>query len=544
MRPLQALGLLALFPAIAPGQDPAPAKIDAIFARVDHPDSPGCLLGVSRAGKVVYEKGYGMADLERDVPITPASIFHVASISKQFTAMSILLLEQQGKLSIDDDVRKYVPELPDYGKRITLRHLVGHTSGIRDQWTLLRMAGWRDDDLITEEDVMWAVTRQRTLNFEPGAEYLYSNSGFTLLGVIVKRVSGQSLREFADERIFKPLGMTHTHFHDDHTMIVPHRTSAYQSTAGGWRVSIPVFDTYGATSLFTTADDLLKWEQNFADARVGSPALLARMQQEGTLNDGTATGYAMGLAVGRHRGVREVGHSGADAGYRADVERYPDQQLVVTALCNASNANPGSLTRQVADLFLAGAMAPEVAQARQTGEISLTAAKLASRVGVYRRQTGDVLRVELRDGKLWLADAGPAELVPLADASFGIRGVDGDVLFDSTADGVTLRLRRGASRPQLFKRMTPFSPTPAQLAGFAGRYRSSELDTDVRIVAGDSSLALSGRRPGSLMMRPAYSDAFRGGIGIVEFSRDASGRVTGFVVNAGRVRTLRFDRIE
>jgi CubicO group peptidase (beta-lactamase class C family) len=164
--------LLAALPAIASGQNPSPAKIDAIFARFDHPDSPGCILGVSRAGKVIYEKGYGMADLEREVPITPASIFHVASISKQFTAMSILLLEQQGKLSIDDEVRKYIPELPDYGKRITLRHLLQHTSGIRDQWTLLRIAGWRDDDLITEDDVMWAVTRQRALNFDPGAEYL------------------------------------------------------------------------------------------------------------------------------------------------------------------------------------------------------------------------------------------------------------------------------------------------------------------------------------------------------------------------------------
>src|SRR3954468_14958036 len=286
MRSLAA-ALLAI-PVIVSAQDPAPAKIDAIFARFARQDSPGCILGVSRAGKVVYEKAYGMADLERDVPITPASIFHVASISKQFTAMSILLLEQQGKLSIDDEVRKYIPELPDYGKRITLRHLLQHTSGIRDQWTLLRIAGWRDDDLITEDDVMWAVTRQRALNFDPGAEYLYSNSGFTLLAVIVKRVSGHSLREFADDQIFKPLGMTHTHFHDDHTMVVPYRTSAYEPReAGGWSVSIPVFDTYGATSLFTTADDLLRWEQNFSAPVVGSPALLARMQQEGILNDGT-----------------------------------------------------------------------------------------------------------------------------------------------------------------------------------------------------------------------------------------------------------------
>ena len=537
--------ILAAIPAIASGQNPSPAKIDTIFSRFDHRDSPGCIVGVSRAGKVVFEKGYGMADLERDVPITPTSIFHVASISKQFTAMAILLLEQQGKLSIEDDVRKYIPELPDYGKRITLRHLLQHTSCIRDQWTLLRMAGWRGDDLITEDDVMWAVTRQRALNFDPGAEYLYSNSGFTLLAVIVKRVSGHSLREFADEQIFKPLGMAHTHFHDDHTMMVPHRTSAYEPRqAGGWSVSIPVFDTYGATSLFTTAEDLLSWEQNFGTPVVGTPALLARMQQEGILNDGTRTGYALGIAVGTHRGVREIGHSGADAGYRADVERYPDQQLAVTALCNASNSNPGVLTRQVADLYLGAALAPEPSQARQAGAVTLPVSRLAALAGVYRRSTGDVLRLEVRDGKLWIAEGARTELLALSDSRFALRGVDGEAVFDSTAAGRALRLRRGTGRDQIFQQMTPFAPTPAQLAAFAGRYRSAELDTDVEVKATDSTLVLSERRPGSLVMRPVYTDAFRGGIGVTEFSRDASGRVTGFVVNAGRVRALRFDRIE
>jgi CubicO group peptidase (beta-lactamase class C family) len=535
-----------IVPVIASAQDPSPSKIDAIFARFDHADAPGCIVGVTRAGKIVYEKGYGMADLERDRPITPSSIFHVASISKQFTAMSILLLEQQGRLSIDDDVRKYIPELPDYGKRITLRNLLGHTSGIRDQWTLLRIAGWRDDDLITEDDVMWAVTRQRALNFNPGDEYLYSNSGFTLLAVIVKRVSGHSLRDFADEQIFKPLGMTHTHFHDDHTMVVPNRTSAYlPRQGGGWRVSIPVFDTYGATSLFTSAEDLLKWEQNFADARVGSPALLARMQQEGMLNDGTPSGYALGLAIGKHRGVREVGHSGADAGYRADVERYPDQQLAVATLCNAANSNPGALTREVADLYLGGALGPDIATARQAGEVSVPAERLSSLVGVYRRETGDITRVELRDGKLWFADGGPVELVPLSASHFTVRGFDADVQFDSASDGSrSVRIRRGSAHAQLYRLMPPFAPTAAQLAAFAGRYRSSELDTELRLVPRDSTLVLEERRPGSSTLRPIYTDAFRGGIGVMEFSRDANGRITGFLVNAGRVRGLRFDRIE
>ena len=256
----------ALLPAQSDGATPAQlARVDSLFRRWDNTQSPGFAVGVSRDGRILLERGYGMA-------ITPASIFHVASISKQFTAFAVMLLAQDGKLSLNDDLRRYVPEVPDYGRRITIRHLMQHTSGLRDQWVLLRLAGWRADDLITEEDVLWAVGRQRATNFAPGEEYLYSNTGFTLLAVMVKRVSGKSLREFAEERIFRPLGMGATHFHDDHTMIVPNRTSAYQPKPnGGWRISIPVFDTYGATSLFTTARDLLLWERNFADGKAGSP---------------------------------------------------------------------------------------------------------------------------------------------------------------------------------------------------------------------------------------------------------------------------------
>src|SRR5258705_4506707 len=203
-------------------------KVDEIFARFGKPDSPGCALSVIKDGQIVYKRGYGMSNLEYGIPISPSSIFHIASISKEFTAMAIVMLAQQGKLSLDDDVRKYVPEVPDFGERITIRHLIHHTSGLRDQWSLLELAGWREDDVITEGDILDLVSRQKALNFKPGEEHLYSNTGYTLLAVIVKRVSRQSLRDFADAEIFKPLSMTRTHFHDDQSMIVKDRTSAYQ----------------------------------------------------------------------------------------------------------------------------------------------------------------------------------------------------------------------------------------------------------------------------------------------------------------------------
>ena len=223
--------LVILAGATLGAQQPADstrAAIDRVFQRWRSKDGPGCSVAASRDGKTIFEAGYGTAILEADVPITPASIFHVASISKQFTAMSILLLARDGKLSLDDDIRKYLPEVPDYGTRITIRHLLMHTSGLRDQWDLLALARGRfEENRITEADVLDIVSRQKALNFAPGTEYLYSNTGYTLAGTIVRRVSGKSLREFADERIFKPLGMAHTHFHDDYTMVVKGRTFAY-----------------------------------------------------------------------------------------------------------------------------------------------------------------------------------------------------------------------------------------------------------------------------------------------------------------------------
>src|SRR5215471_18391031 len=209
---------------IRAAEKPLTGKVDEVFSRFEKPESPGCALAVIKDGQIAYERGYGMSNLEYGIPISPSSIFHVASISKEFTAMAIVLLSQHGKLSLDDEVRKYIAEVPDFGDRITIRQLIHHTSGMRDQWSLLEMAGWREDDVITEGDILELVSRQKALNFKPGEEHVYSNTGYTLLAIIVKRVSGQSLREFADANIFKPLGMTRTHFHDDHSMIVKDRT--------------------------------------------------------------------------------------------------------------------------------------------------------------------------------------------------------------------------------------------------------------------------------------------------------------------------------
>src|SRR5688500_1558956 len=417
---------LALVQAPAPTPQGLPdstrVALNRVFATWASTNGPGCAAGVSRNGDLVFQNGYGMANLEHDIPITPATIFHVASVSKQFTAMAVMLLAADGKLSLDDDVRRHLPELPDYGHRITLRHLLTHTSGLRDQWDLLAMARGRfEENRITEEDVLEIVGRQKALNFVPGTEYLYSNTGYTLAAVVVRRVSGKSLREFADERIFKPLGMSDTHFHDDYTMVVKGRAAGYaRLPAGGWRVSLPNYDTYGATSLFTTVGDLLKWNANFTTPGVGDEGMWREMMASGVLAGGDTTGYGFGILTEKYRGTTLVGHGGADAGYRAYLGHFPEHELSVAVLCNAAQANPAALARSVADVLLGDRLAAAPGPP-PTARVTLAPDELSALEGVYVHPVTGAPYFITRRGDTLVAGrtTGPA-LVPLGERRFRV----------------------------------------------------------------------------------------------------------------------------
>ncbi|HXI89350.1 MAG TPA: serine hydrolase domain-containing protein [Blastocatellia bacterium] len=558
-----AIGLLVLMigvAALAQSKQGAAAdksitgKVDEIFARFDKPDSPGCALSVIKDGQIVYKRGYGMSNLEYGIAISPSSIFHIASISKEFTAMAIVMLAQQGKLLLDDDVRKYVPEVPDFGERITIRHLIHHTSGLRDQWSLLEMAGWREDDVITEGDILDLISRQKALNFKPGDEHLYSNTGYTLLAVIVKRVSGQSLRDFADANIFKPLGMNRTHFHDDHSMIVKDRTSAYQPRpGGGLKVSIPVFDTYGATSLFTTVEDLAKWDQNFVDKKVGGEAVIAQMLTPGVLNSGKTLTYAFGLSIGEYKGLKTVGHGGADAGYRADFVRFPDQRFSVVCFCNLSTSNPSMLTRRVADIYLADQLKQEPPKPKPAAPVTantekLTEQELAAKTGVYtERKSETTVRLEMKEGKLTAAMGAGFPLVPLAKDRFQVLGAPATVTFEGEANGHPQRmlvLNEGEKEPLVFEYVeASAAPAAAQLAEYAGIYYSDELDTRYMIIVQDDKLVVRRRKFEDAALTPSSADDFRvANIGSIKFTRDSQKHVSGFELNAGRVRHLRFSK--
>ncbi len=350
-------------------------RIDSVFAAYDRADVPGCAVGVYQNGEIAFEKGYGSANLEYRIPITPTTPFIMGSVSKQFTAAAIALLADDGRLSLDDDVRKYLPELPDYGQRITINELVHHTSGLRDFWALVEAAGMRLDDTYAVADVLDLAARQKHLEFTPGAAYDYSNTGYVVLGEIARRVSGESLARFAAENIFAPLGMTHTHFQDDHTVIVPGRAYAYMPHAGGWRIDVWNNDIVGQGGLMTTVEDLQKWDENFYTGRVGGPRFLARQLEQGRLNDGTVLSYAFGLEVGAYRGLRLVEHTGSTGGYRTIISRFPSAHTSVVALCNASNVNTTTLSRRVADVVLASsftspAPAPRIAAATRVRQAS------------------------------------------------------------------------------------------------------------------------------------------------------------------------------
>jgi CubicO group peptidase (beta-lactamase class C family) len=535
-----ALLLPALSSARAqPPNDTLRASLDRVFSIWSSKDGPGCSVGASRDGKTVYEAGYGSANLEADVPITPASIFHAASVSKQFTAMAVLLLAHEGKLSLDADVRTYLPELPDYGRRITLRHLLTHTSGLRDQWDLLAIARGRfEEDRITEADVLDIVTRQKALNFVPGTEYLYSNTGYTLAAIIVGRVAGKSLRQFADERIFKPLGMTRTHFHDDYTMLVKGRTSAYEREQDGWHVGIPNFDTYGATSLFTTVGDLLKWQENFRHPVVGDDAILREMQTSAVLANGDTTGYGLGVQVGEQAGMRLVGHSGADAGYRSYTGRYPEHAFAVAVLCNASSSDPAGLAARVANIYLSAFAKP--APPPPVPTTKLTRQQLSRFAGIYvNPATGSPTYVTLTDSTLIVGRrTGPA-LIAAGDNRFRL----GNAEWEFAPNGSLVQKFLGSPprHPVTLVKRDAARPSAAELASYAGTYTSDELAAMYVVTAKDTVLNLRTRTNPPVTIIPAYGDAFTGPF-LVEFTRDQSGRPSGLLISTGRARKIRFEK--
>ncbi len=535
--------------------EPLGAQVRALFQSMDQSNSPGAAVAVLKEGEVVFSQGFGSAQLEYLIPITPETIFHVASVSKQFTAFAITLLAQEGKLSFDDDIRSYLPEIPDFGKTIRIHHLLHHTSGLRDQWEALAMAGWRLDDVITREHILNMVRHQKELNFVPGDRYLYCNTGYTLLAEIVERITGSSFPFWTTQNIFKPLGMEHTHFHDDHESLVKNRAYSYSpKESGGFRKSVLSYANVGATSLFTTAEDQLRWAQNFMEPKIGGPDAIEHMLELGILNNGSKLPYASGLSIRNQRGLSVISHGGGDAGFRSWLGIYPEKEFAVCVLSNLASLSPDRLGQQIAELYLDGEMRPvpqkkasdSPSAEREIADVDPMTFEIY--VGRYLLDDGSILEITKEGDRLFAAHPSQAkcQLFPETIARYFIKDTETVINFRPDENYYVERLFLSLNGKRLQGRRLKSKPlSKAQLKALEGAYYSEELETTYTIQIQEESLVALHFRHGDIPLVWTENDTFTGRRWFfrkVEFRKDRRGRITGFLLTGGRVWNLRFDK--
>ena len=562
---IRAFGVaLSITVASVRADDPAPAAIDAIFSQWT-PHTPGVALAVVRDEKIIYSRGYGIANLDHAVPIATNTVFDVGSTSKQFTAACILLLAEEGKLAITDDVRKHLPELQQYeGGPITIAHLLHHTSGLRDYTALMLLAGLSIESDYPDAFLLDLVFRQRGLNFPPGDQFRYSNTGYFLLGEIVRRVSGMPMSRFAKERIFEPLGMRSTIFADDHLAVIPHRAESYwprDDDSTQFQLAISLLDTVGDGGLYTTVEDLARWDANFYHNTLGAkkPEFLDRMQEIGLLNSGEPIGYASGLFIGTHRGQRMVQHGGAWRGFRAQLVRFPDSKLSVICLANLGTIEANALAMRVADLYLPAAegeattdipaAAPAAATPSAAPTFAIPEAEWDKFLGRFKADTAG--------GSIWTVtrDSNTLAIVSTSGLTFTARPI-GSLEFESTnrpqlarlvfsaddSGGITVITQTMANIPDVrLVRLEPMLDPAAGLADFEGTYDSEELGTSVKASVENGQLMFkTAGEPEPFALSRFDPNGFSVWGFEAIFTRGSDGHVDGFIMNAPPASGIRF----
>jgi len=514
------------------------AKIESAFSRYT-PEKPGAQFTISRNGQIVFSKAWGVADLEHNVPLTTKSLLEAGSVSKQFTAASILLLEQQGKLSLSDDVHKYIPELPDYGTPITLRQMMNHTSGLRDWGTVVSLTGWpRGTKTYSNEDALWVICQQKGLNNIPGTEYIYSNTNYTLLTIIVKRVTGKELTEFTRPNIFDPAGMEQSVWRA-YRNVVKGRAMAYSKAGTQYMNDMPNEDVYGHGGLLTTAEELVKWVDFYSGGKFGAPSLFPKQTETGHFNNGVAYTYAAGLVITKINGRNAIVHSGATASYRANLEYYPDQGLTFALLSNtsANDNDPTSAFSLARNIFVPEPV-PNAAKKQAVPPYPITEEKLRSYEGWYRNpRSGGGIKVALADGKLTFV--GNATLTPI-----------GKDLFRAENDRIEF-LPGGfrhttADRDTIDYTAVEFANInkDSDAARYVGEYYSEEAETRFFIEAEGTTVILVQKPNAKMTLTPLYKDGFRSPYGALYFVRDAQNKITGFKVSLSRARNVSFIKVK
>ena len=541
---LAALALVFITPFCDAAGKPN-AKVDKLFAQWDRADSPGAAVVIIKDGRVIYQRGYGSANLETRTPITPQTMFDVASVAKQFAGFAIATLVEEGKLSLDDDVRKYLPSVPDFGKPITIGHLVYHTSGLRDWPETLALSGLDWSGPISLATILEMVQRQRELDFAPGEEYQYSNTGYNLLAATVAKVSDQSFREWSDANIFKPLGMKHTHVCNSPTEIVPNRAESYRpSDNNEFARAISQLAAEGSSSLFVSAEDMAKWMLNFKTARVGGKAL-ERMCEPGKLNNGKKVDYGFGVGLGHYHGSRKISHTGSWAGYRSVVMFIPEKDFAVAILANVANINTSSLATKIADIYLDTSSSGKTTEA--TPKLTATEKPDPSSwdnfTGTYRLGAGWLLEIAREGDQLITQATGEKKfnMTPTSGAKFFVQGYGSSVEFVGEKSGpATHLLYRGIRAP----RLSVPKLTPQQLQEYVGDYWSDEVRVAYRVEMRDDSLGVRQRSGAWVRLLPTGTDRFDGDQGgaALEFTRNGASEITELKVSGGRIRNVRFSR--
>lgn len=518
------------------------AAVDAVFADYDRRDTPGCAVGVIRDGALAHARGYGMANLEHAIPIDARSVFETASVSKQFAALAVVLAARDGRLSLDDDVRRWLPSLHDHRTPVTLRQMLHHTSGLRDYLVLMQLAGKRDEDFYTDAEVLAALARLEQLNFPPGDDYAYSNSGYFLLSQVLREATGQTLAAWARERIFVPLGMVDTRFQDDFRRLVPRRATGYRPLKdGGFEIDQTTLNMVGDGGLYTSVEDFAKWDRNFDAASVGDASLLEELQRPGVLNDGTLQDYALGLRVGGYRGQRIVEHGGAFVGYRAAYLRFPDARLSLVALCNRADAEPWRRLRRVADALLEGRLAPAEPESPALAEAERT-----GRLGSYwNPEIAGFVEVEEHDGRLLLKSGSTRyRLRPAGSGRFRAIEDEGtaSVRFaPESGPAERIEVRVSGTKARSYRKVG--AAAAADLAPLVGDYHCHELGAAARLDRNAQGRLVLHVPPAlEAELEPLDADLFRWSAGSLLVVRDAAGGVSGFDLSALRARGFRFER--
>lgn len=539
MRAFSLLVLTMAAASVAVGADDRAQQVNQLFVTFDRPGSPGCSVGIIQDGDFVYKRSFGEASLELGVPLTPASVFYVGSISKQFTAASIVLAAEQNRLSLDDDVRKHLPELPDYGQPITLRQMLHQTSGFRDFLDLVFVSGRNAADLSSPGDILKLIARQKGLNNRPGAEWIYSNSNYFLLGEVIRRATGESLARFASENIFQPLRMTHTLFYDDNKVVVPNRVPAYDPGSNGsflvdWSTS---YDIVGGGGLMTSVDDLLAWDRNFYSNRLGKGTLVNELQTRGALNNRNQIDYGLGLSLGEYRGLPIVEHNGALFGYRSAFVRFPQQKFSVIVLCNHAKAAPEALGREIADIYLAHDFKPTTSNSVPISGLPDSEAF----AGTY---------LDPRTKTIYTFTADHGNLMAWGAV---LRRIDANKFYDLGTHVITFEKVDHAMRCSLAipgevyfsgDRLDPIHLSETELGRVTGRYHSDELDATYTLSAENGKLAVQvGDKPAVIFDPATHDEFYSAEFGALVFPSEAEQWASGFKLFTQSARGIIFNKM-